>query len=578
MSDVMINVNDSIAAPDDTSILLKTDFVELRKLCDDSVKGFNELGGKPFEVWTSQTASKSQKITKLFLFESLQKFIKHCTRMCDRDSKTPSYDASATLSESSSLKLMSDQFASYIKHAEASLAAHNTQLSGITTQLCELQSCVDNTRMSRSSPAELNPKSDQAHAPNLTDVHSTPTSFSTPDDMKCYETYDLNFLEPELYDELTEFLSTQQSFVDENGHSVLAFGERYGYSGGKAPDTKPLPDIIAKIIQLINSKFGCNINSVLINKYLGVASYLPEHSDDESSIDPESDIFTMSVGQTRDVVFTDKFSKVETTLPVEDNSLYSMSRDSQNCFTHKIDKIKEDVLEDRVRFSLTFRTVGSIFRRSTVIVGDSNTKHLAFGDGKGTFGKGLPGKRVQAYKVGDISPIDCLSYANVVIQCGINDISEGSGQYHRKTSDIDVDQIFSEFKGKVSTICKLKKNINVFITPILPTRSVTYNARAVRFNRLIYSQIIDQNYYRCSMLNVSGLCDSSYRTDLLDASYSRGDAVHLNHRGTRYLANVMKDSIFRVYNSGRRNRINSRKPYNVALQSGPPGPGTPNTS
>ena len=278
-------------------------------------------------------------------------------------------------------------------------------------------------------------------------------------------------------------------------------------------------------------------------------------------------------------VFTDKFSKEETTLPVEDNSLYSMSRHSQNCFTHKIDKIepKEDV-EHRVRFSLTFRTVGNIFRRSTIVVGDSNTKHLAFGEGKGTFGKGLPGKRVQASTVKDISPINCLSYANIVISCGINDLREGNGQYRRMTSDIDINQTFNVLKEKVKTICELKKQSNVFISPILPTRSELYNARVVRFNRLICSQIIDQNYYRCKILNVTSLCDSTYRTNLLDPAYSRGDMVHLNHRGTRRLASIIKDAIFLTYNSGKGGRINSRKPYSVALQSGPPGPGTPNTS
>ncbi len=566
MSDV-ISVNDSLmaATPDETSELIKADFVELRKLCEDSTKGFAEQGGKPLEAWTSQMVSKNQKITKLFLFESLQKFIKHCTRMCDRDSKTPSYDATATLCESN-LKVMSDQFASHIKHAEESLAAHTTQLSVITAQLCELQSCVDSARSLSSDHTKSGPEPKQTKTSNVTGSNSPAINVVTPSDVKCYETYDPKFLDETLYDELTDFLSKQLSFTAENGHSVLAFGERYVYSGGKAPDNPPIPDTLSKIIDQINLKFGCNLNSVLVNMYTGKDSYLPQHSDDESSIDPESSICTLSVGETRKVIFTDKFSKLETVLPVEDNSLYTMTRQSQNCFSHKIDKDSAG----GVRYSLTFRTVGNVFRRSTIIIGDSNTKHLAFGDGIGKFGKALPGKRILASEVKDISPLDCMSYANVVLLCGINDL--------RSSASIDVDRTFDVFKDKVSSICQLKKNINVFISPILPTRSHVYNTRAIKFNRLIYSQIIDQNYYRCSILNMSSLCDLTYDTDLLDLSYSRGDAVHLSHRGTRKLATIIKEAIFLKYNSGRGGRIDSRKPYSAALQDGPPGPGTPGTS
>ncbi len=560
-----INVHDPTASPNDINMLLKADFVVLRKLCDDSAKGFSELGGKPLEVWTSQTVSKCQKITKLFLFEHLEKFIKLCNRVCDRHSKIPSNDGSVACNNDS-IKVLSDQFATYIKHAENSLEKHTTQLASITAQLCELQSCVDGGTGPSNSSSTPNPECDKAQTSNTTGVHSPVTSFSTPSDMKCHESYNTHFLDTALYDELADFLSNEKSFVDENGHSVVAYGERYRYSGGKAPNNKPTPGTISKVMDQINSKFNSSVNSVLINKYYGVDSYLPEHSDNESSIDPESTIYTLSVGQSRDVVFTDKHSKVETVLSVEDNSLYLMTRHSQNCYTHKIDKDEIGGL----RYSLTFRVVGNTFRRSTIIIGDSNSKHLTFGEGSGKFGKGLPGKRVKASQIKDISPLDCMSYSNVVLICGINDLRTGT--------NIDVGKTFHAFKAKVDEICQLKRNINVLISPILPCRSTTFNARAVTFNRLIYSKIIDGNYYRCSVLDVSSMCDFTYRTNLLDPSYSRGDAVHLNHRGTRKLATIVKDSVYRIYNSGKGSRIDSKKPYSAALQGGPPGAGTPATS
>ncbi len=550
---------------DNAAALMKSDFDELRKLCDNAVAGLGKHVNQPFEMMTAQIVSKKQSVTKIFLFEQLQKIIKHCTRMCDRDIKISSSETSATNDELR-LNTISDHFAAYIAQAEVALKSHSEQLSCITTQLAVLQSCVESNKSSSNTSAVNNlvppvPVSDSSYA-----RQHAPASVSTPDNIKCFDSYDTEFLEKTLYDEVTHFLSEHTSFSDENGHAVLAFGERYRYSGGKASDTKPMPETLTKVIDKLNTKFGCTLNSVLINRYTGVDSYLPQHSDDESSIDPESSIHTLSFGQTRTVIFTDTFSGTDIPLSVEDNSLYSMTRHSQNCFKHRIDKDKEE----GIRYSITFRSVGNQFRRSTIILGDSNSKHLAFGDGIGKFGKGLPGKRVKSSKVGDISPLDCLSYANVVIVCGINDLREGSVGRHSSTN-IDFDKTFSELKDKIDTIVCLKKNINVFISPILPTRSSVLNSRAVTFNNLIYSKIIDQNYYRCNMLNVSSLCDATYRTNLLDPAYSRGDMVHLNHRGTRRLATIIKDAIFLKYNSGKGGRVNSRKPYSAALQDGPPG-------
>ena len=94
-----------------------------------------------------------------------------------------------------------------------------------------------------------------------------------------------------------------------------------------------------------------------------------------------------------------------------------------------------------------------------------------------------------------------MSYNNVVIQCGINNITSSKTPINEPS---DVRAIFDIFKNKVDQIMSVTEKINVYIVPILPTRSVTYN-RAVRvFNSLIKSNIIDF-YYRCMCINVSEL-------------------------------------------------------------------------
>ena len=119
----------------------------------------------------------------------------------------------------------------------------------------------------------------------------------------------------------------------------------------------------------------------------------------------------------------------------------------------------------------------------------------------------------------------------------------------------------------MNAISRLKSNINIFICPILPSRSELYLKRATMLNRLIRDSIVKQDY-RCTFLDVDVMCDSTYRTDLLDVSFSKGDLVHLNRRGTGRLASVFKDAVFRKYNSGKGGRVNSSRSYASAAQGG----------
>ena len=64
-------------------------------------------------------------------------------------------------------------------------------------------------------------------------------------------------------------------------------------------------------------------------------------------------------------------------------SLYVMSVASQALWRHRIEKC--DAFTGR-RFSITLRTVDEKFRKSTVILGVSNTKYINFGEGNGSLG------------------------------------------------------------------------------------------------------------------------------------------------------------------------------------------------
>ena len=231
--------------------------------------------------------------------------------------------------------------------------------------------------------------------------------------------------------------------------------------------------------KLNQSKTGgqYELNACLANRYEGPESSLPEHSDDEYSINPDSDIFTISIGVPRKVTFKEIFTGQETESTAQPDSLYVMSRESQNVYRHRIDA---DSSCNGVRYSLTFRSVHWRYLNSTCIVGDSNTRDIKFGTGKGTVGESTPGRQVYAPTIEMIDPLCCASYSNVVVAVGGNNF---------KSRDIsnthDVKRIYVEYKTKIMDIQRLNRKCKIFIVPALPTKLMAVIRRIVDFNNLL---------------------------------------------------------------------------------------------
>jgi hypothetical protein len=158
-------------------------------------------------------------------------------------------------------------------------------------------------------------------------------------------------------EQLNQFLSTC-SFKSEKSHAVISFGTPYGYNGAKsATDVPPIPDaltsLFAKVNELHAKLFHArypdhskrkdppsppNINSCLINKYEGPESYLPKHSDKEVTINPESSVFTLCLGESCTIKFTENSSGTEPLHICVDKSMYHMTRRSQEVYSHSIEK------------------------------------------------------------------------------------------------------------------------------------------------------------------------------------------------------------------------------------------------
>ncbi|KAL5267748.1 hypothetical protein ACHWQZ_G004706 [Mnemiopsis leidyi] len=374
------------------------------------------------------------------------------------------------------------------------------------------------------------------------------------------------------------------SFKPENGHSVMSFGSPYQYTGSQSStDVPPIPDILKPLLERVNSVQSDiyrslypdqpflappEINSCLVNKYQGSDSYLPRHADREMTIHPESSIFTISLGQSCDVTFTERESGTESSHPCPDRSLYIMSRRSQEVFDHEIEK---GSMPAGIRYSLTFRCISWTHKNSTCLIGDSNTRFLRFGSNKrGTFGEQMPGQKFWAPKLRDIDPVSCMGYSNVVLLCGINDIKESQIQ-----CESDVADCYTLLKQKIKQIKSLSACTTVFVCQLLPTKDLTLNRKVNDFNRLIHFDLFpsckDVEYvegFRQFVCNRVLAAELSMHLDRL----GRFNMLHLNRAGARVLASLIKQSIFLRVHGGvdkRRHtgRVNGRLYSNVVATS-----------
>ena len=398
-----------------------------------------------------------------------------------------------------------------------------------------------------------------------------------------------DFITAQEAEDLIAFFATCE-FKDENGHSVISFGEPYPYTNSKSSvDVPPIPDqlkpvfekVIKLQIELYQSMYpdldqsqltALIINSCLVNKYEGPVSHISKHADKEVTINPESAILTVSIGESCDLKFIERESGIEQTVTCSDRSLYHMSRRSQEVFEHVIEP---GSITDGVRYSLTFRVVSWKNKNSTCLLGDSNTGSLRYGSCKrSTFGELMPGQKFWCPRIDDIDPKMCMGYANAVLLCGINDVKQSDVQ-----CESDVINIYNKLKCKVKAIQKLSPKTFIHVCRLLPTKNTELNMKVDTFNRLIHFDMLQtckgvqcvDGFHKFADHNGHLACELSKSFD----RQGRLDMLHLNRSGVSVLASLIKQSIFLRLHGGvdkRRHtsRLDGRLYSNVAR--GPPAP------
>ena len=382
-----------------------------------------------------------------------------------------------------------------------------------------------------------------------------------------------NVIPDDLKRRLMAFCQTLK-YEKEGGHGAAPFGQTYTYKKpyqNYATDSvdvpRPIPEIVMELIGSMLEEFPelAGINQCLINEFIGSECYLVEHEDNEGVICPLSSIFTWSMGDEAEILFNPKGHESEPqVLSPKDGSLYVMSRKSQDLWTHRIDK-SEERDDNFCRYSITLRTVGAQFRRSTVVIGDSNTEHLNFGTGPRSFGFNMPGQRIKAAKIADINPLDCTGYSNIVLHTGLNDL---------KPYKVNVPALADELINKIELIRSICPKARVTVDPILPTMLHSINTKAMEFNAILanYIDSFPANN-KLKQLNCREFLDESsklMKEDLL--RYRRRDDYHIGSNGYFLLSKLIRErvrgarvngtSYAGIANNGRQSNNAGPKHYN----------------
>ena len=131
-----------------------------------------------------------------------------------------------------------------------------------------------------------------------------------------------------------------------------AFGRDYAFSG-TIVRAQPIPPLLLPLMDFLNEKYNCNLNMALINWYRDGNDYISPHSDNETQINPNIPIITVSIGATRDFVLTPRDKNLErVVLKHGSNQVITMFPGCQQVYKHGVPKRKG--IRD-YRISLTFR-------------------------------------------------------------------------------------------------------------------------------------------------------------------------------------------------------------------------------
>lgn len=159
--------------------------------------------------------------------------------------------------------------------------------------------------------------------------------------------------------ETLDFKQMQHKTGTREARSTFHIGPTYTYSDITHPENNVWPDPILKLKAKIEYDHLCPLNSVLVNKY-EKHQYIPLHADNEEELKDNPTVFSISVGETRNMVVKKKYSDTddvkEVSFQLQPGTLIIMAGDMNKNWLHSVPKQNS---AKNIRYNLTFRYISS---------------------------------------------------------------------------------------------------------------------------------------------------------------------------------------------------------------------------
>ncbi len=138
-----------------------------------------------------------------------------------------------------------------------------------------------------------------------------------------------------------------------------SFGLPYHFSGTDHPAEEIKDEYLKKLQEWVNKDSGRKFNQVLINWYRDGNDYIGRHSDDETEIEPDTEIYSFSFGGEREFEVVPRSETGDTyyhSIKMKNNSCIIMGPGMQKVAKHGVKKVSEkSLLFDKSRINITFR-------------------------------------------------------------------------------------------------------------------------------------------------------------------------------------------------------------------------------
>ena len=166
-------------------------------------------------------------------------------------------------------------------------------------------------------------------------------------------------------------------------------------------------------------------------------------------------------------------------------------------------------------------------KKSLLILGDSNTRHVKFHN--------ISVTRIPTFTIEAVDPYKCKGYAKIWIYVGINSLKKCNTPY-------DVEKCFQMFMKKIEQIQKIFPSSKLIVSPILPTGVPILNAKAINFNIRLFS--VPRQW---STLNFSAFADYNNALSRESRCFrNKRDTIHLGYRGISTLTDMVARQLYIV--------------------------------